>query len=188
MVGGAVTSKRIVGSGFRRISVSMAAALTLFGCAADMVVIPVAPAAPPSGVSPLEGRIVYDGNRDYLPRMLADGTDGARLVFRYGYAVQYGSERTHIAGAMFIPMPILAVPGVMGQNALRVAGHLEVLDGEEVIRVYSASAELKAKASLFYEGETFTDMRRRGLLAVRDSIDAQLVQDRETLIRASKQR
>jgi hypothetical protein len=34
-----------------------------------------------------------------------------------------------------------------------------------------------------WEGETFTEMRRRGLLAVRDSIEAQIHQDRKALER-----
>ena len=114
----------------------------------------------------------------------ADGPADSPVSFRYGYAVKYGSERTSFAGVMFIPPPLLAIPGVMGSNELGVAGQLEVMKGTEIIKTYAASARLKAKASLLYEGETFTEMRRRGLLAVRDSIDAQLARDREALVRA----
>ena len=167
----------------RRMAVMASTAALLAGCAADMIVRPPVHALSGADHRRLEGRIVYDGNRDYLPRLLAEGAADARLVFRYGYVVTYGSERTSFAGAMFIPTPILAVPGVMGKDSIGIAGQLEVLDGERIVKVYSATAELKTKSSLFYEGETLTEMRRRGLLAVRDSIDAQLVKDGAALLR-----
>ncbi|HEV8642484.1 MAG TPA: hypothetical protein VGV13_15435 [Methylomirabilota bacterium] len=153
-------------------------AMFLTGCAAEMLVQPAPDAAAPEFRLP--ARIVYGGNREYLPRNLTDGGSGARLTVRYAYDVVHGGERTNLFGVMFNPAAMLGLP-VIGKDTVAVSGRLEVLRGEEVAKTYDATAALTNRPSLFYEGETYTEMRRRGLLAVRDSIESQVARDRESL-------
>jgi threonine synthase len=57
----------------------------------------------------------------------------------------------------------------MGKNSVAVRGRLEIVKGTEVVKTYESNATLTSRASLLYEGETYSEMRRRGLLGVRDS-------------------
>ena len=104
------------------------------------------------------------------------------ITVRYAYDVVHGSERTHILGVMFNPAAMLGLP-VIGKDTIAVIGRFEVLKDGNVVKTYDAMAALTNRPSLFHEGETYTEMRRRGLLAVRDSIETQVVRDREALSR-----
>src|SRR2546427_1259259 len=149
------------------------------GCAAEMVVEP--PPAPAAGDFRLPAKVLYDGKREYLPRVLSDMVGSVPVTVRYAYDVVHGSERTHIFGVMFNPAAMLGLP-VIGKDTIAVIARLEVLKDGHLVRAYDATAALTNRPSLFYEGDTYTEMRRRGLLAVRDSIETHVVQDREALV------
>ena len=155
--------------------VSMLAAVLFAGCAATVTVTPVLK----SGVvahCQVIGRIAYDGNRDYLPGTLRDTPDAASpLTFRYGHESRYGSAAIPVGVTLLNPLTFVGFP--TGSHDVVVTGVLEVLRGATVVRSYGAAAGLKGTGTMFSEGETFTSMRQRGLLLVRDNIAAQLCAD-----------
>ena len=51
--------------------------------------------------------------------------------------------------------------------------------GDTTIRSYAAA--MKHSGNVFSEGETFTDMRRRGLQLVRDNLTRQLCKDQSVI-------
>ena len=63
-------------------------------------------------------------------------------------------------------------------EAQYVVGNLEIRNGEKVLKTYTAIATLTDQSEF---SETLTEMRRRGLTAVRDNIEAQMYLDSEFL-------
>ena len=75
---------------------------------------------------------------------------------------------------MILPMGYQRV----GHKSQYVVGNLEIRDGEKVVKTYTAMATLNDYSEF---SDTLTEMRRRGLLAVRDNIEAQMYLDGEFL-------
>jgi hypothetical protein len=131
------------------------------------------------------GKIDYDGNRDYLPRILVDDPAlQSPVVYRYLHAAEYGTQSVPDLLALFNPLTLVGFP--TGGNMVRIAGKLDVVVDNLVVRSYSAGAALDKTRSL-YAGETYTDLRKMGLIAVRDNIEAQLCRDVEFLAGIAKQ-
>lgn len=127
----------------------------------------------------IKGRIVYEGNKAYLPRVLSDEpASNSKLTLKYTYDVIYGKHDVPSAVALFNPLTIAGFP--TGENTTTVLGKLDVIQGGEVIKSYNASCILKQTQNLFSEG-TFTELRRQGLLAVRDNIEVQIYLDKTYL-------
>jgi len=154
--------------------------LFLTGCATKTVITPqVAETARLSNFQ-IKGIIEYDGNRDYLPRTISDESiSDTMLNFQYSYDVAYGRDKTPQAIPLFNPLTLIGCP--VGENTLVVKGKLVLLKGKEVLKEYSATCGLEKTRSLFSEGETFSELRKRGLIAVRDNIEAQMCQDSDFL-------
>jgi hypothetical protein len=68
-----------------------------------------------------------------------------------------------------------------GTDAVVVAGVLEIVKDGALLKRYEKSVVLKKDKTVFSEGETLTEMRKKGLLLVRDQIDLQLVEDQQIL-------
>ncbi len=157
----------------------------LQGCAARMVTTP-AMEGTAQGEIRLEGKIRYDGNREYLPRTLADVSgESAPLVLKYSYDVKHGRDAVPQLLPLFNPLSLVGFP--IGEDTLAVEGRLEILRGEEVIKVYTAACLLESTRNLFWPGETYSEMRRKGLAAVRENIERQMQRDRDTLESLSRQ-
>jgi hypothetical protein len=58
---------------------------------------------------------------------------------------------------------------------------LEILKTGRVVKTYTGTAGVRQYRSWWWEGQTATEMRRRGLLMVRDSIEGQMYQERGAL-------
>lgn len=171
----------MISNGQRRFSGKHAVLLMicfyLFGCGTTMMVTPAIDTPPPPDLR-IGGKIVYDGNREYLPRIIAD-EPGSGLVFTYSYNVAYWKSETPEAIPLFNPLTTFGFP--IGENALIIQGKLDVQGERGINKSYVAMCRFKKTRSLFYEGDTFTEMRKQGLLAVRDSIEGQLCKDRDSL-------
>ena len=160
-------------------TLGVAVVMLLSGCAAKMVTTPEIQASPNADVR-LQGKILYDGNREYLPRMLADASiDPIELGFRYSYDVKYGRDSVPRVLPLFNPLTIVGFP--IGEDTLAVEAHLAILKGEEVIKTYTAACLLESTRNIFWPGETYSELRRKGLMAVRDNIENQMLRDREFL-------
>ncbi|MEW6571699.1 MAG: hypothetical protein AB1390_11115 [Nitrospirota bacterium] len=128
----------------------------------------------------LKGKIVYEGNKEYLPRILIDeSVPDSDYAFRYTYNADYGGRDTPDVVAFINPFNVVGFP--TGKNTLIITGRLDILKGEEILKSYIATCALKKTRSLLVEGETLSEMRKKGLIAVRDNIEVQVCQDRELL-------
>jgi hypothetical protein len=171
----------------------LSAVILLFGCTPNMVTTPDI-AVIPYGDFSLGGEIDYDGNKEYLPRTVtADASLGHPLILRYRYEVTYDgvavpSLITYISPLTTFVFPIsVDTVVVTGADTVVVAGKLEILKGGSVVKTYSAECMLDKTRTIFSEGETLSEIRKRGLLAVRDSIEAQMYADQDMLRDIDKQ-
>jgi len=158
------------------------AALALSACGTQMAVTPaVEPVATIDFT--LLGTVVYDGKPEYLPRTVAHQA-AAPLTLRYIYEVAYGKDKTHEAAVLFNPLTLIGFP--IGQDTVAVSGRLEISRGNEVAKTYTATSGFEKTRNLFYEGDTFSELRLRGLQCVRENIEAQMQRDRDVLSTLSK--
>ena len=152
--------------------------ILLYGCATTMEIKPQV--AQIDNVDfRIKGKIIYEGNKEYLPRVLVDEPiSDNQLIFKYMYKAVYGKHDVPDLVALYNPLTIVGFP--TGENTLTIIGKLDVLKGEEVIKSYMATCILEKTRSLFSEG-TFTEMRKKGLIAVRDNIETQMYLDKDYL-------
>ncbi|HYA19834.1 MAG TPA: hypothetical protein VEG25_04210 [Burkholderiales bacterium] len=145
------------------------------GCGTTMVVTPeVKPTF--NNDFRMKGQIVYDGNRDYFPRTIAeDSLDKSGLVFRYKYEVAYGKDNLPQAIPLFNPLTLVGFP--VGEDTVVIVGHMEILRENGVVKTYTATCAFDKKRSMYWEGDTLTELRKKGLIAVRDNIETQMNQD-----------
>ena len=123
----------------------------------------------------------YDGKPDYLPgALIADQTASGAVAFRYTFETQYGLKEIEPILALVNPLTLVGFP--VGSDSLIVTGRVDVVRDDAIARSYAAVASMKRSSTVFSEGETFTEMRRRGLLIVRDNLSGQLCHDRALLV------
>lgn len=157
----------------------LSAAILFSGCAPNVVITPDITVIP-TGDFLLGGKIDYDGNKEYLPRTVrADPSLEPLPILRYRYEVTYGRDAVPQALPLFNPLTIVGFP--IGADTVVVTGKLEILKGSSAIKTYTAVCILDKHRTIFSEGETMSEIRKRGLLAVRDNIEAQMYVDRDLL-------
>ena len=132
----------------------------------------------------IHAQVRYDGKTQYLPiALVVDETASGRTVFRYVYEAQYGLQEIPPGITLVNPLALFGFP--TGSDHVVVTGKLDLVRDETTLRSYAAAVAMKRTGTIFSEGETFTDMRRRGLVLVRENIGRQLCKDRaaiETLL------
>jgi hypothetical protein len=155
------------------------ACIALSGCVTHVAVTPqVADKNPPR--CQIRALVSYDGKAEYLPTaLLPDTTASSGTLVRYSFAAQYGLKE--MSPFLQIVNPLLIVGFPTGSDSIVVTGQVDMLRGETVLRSYAAAASMKRSGSIFSEGDTFTEMRRRGLLLVRDNLSSQLCKDEAVL-------
>ncbi len=161
------------------VAIGLFCTFLLFGCATSMEVTPKVEQINNIDFQ-IKGKIIYDGNREYLPRVIVDESiSDSGLTFQYTYNAIYGKHDVPEVVALFNPLNIVGFP--TGENSLTIIGKLDILKGKELIKSYTATCVLEKTRNLFSEGETFSEIRKKGLIAVRDNIEAQIYQDRDFL-------
>lgn len=158
----------------------IASCLALPGCATEVVITPqLADKSTPK--CQIHAAVRYDGKPDYLPSALVPDSSASGIsVIRYSYEAQYGLKE--FSPILLLVNPLVLVGFPTGNDNLVVTGRVDVVRGDTTLRSYAAAAAMKRSATVFYEGETFTEMRRRGLLLVGDNLSQQLCKDQETLV------
>lgn len=150
--------------------------VALSGCATQVM---VAPQVSGPADCTVRGHLSFAGNPEYLPPVLLDDAAApVDAVVRYGYRVDYDLRQIPAEVQWVNPLHLIGMP--TGAGALTVVARLDVERGGVPVRSFAAVASLKRSQSMFGEGETFTDMRRRALLLVRDNIAAQVCADLPT--------
>jgi hypothetical protein len=139
-------------------------------CTAKLNVLPEVSKYPDQVEVLLRGGLVYEGKPEYLPRTIAGQRDGGnKLTLHYAYEDSHNRREI---------LKLTQGYQQVGSKSQYVVGNLEIRDGEKVIKKYTAVATLTGWSEY---SETLTEMRRRGLLAVRDNIEAQMYLDGELL-------
>jgi len=124
----------------------------------------------------ITGPIQFEGKGAYLPRTISEGAPSEYgLNFRYTTTETQDRDSWDVL-AFFNPLTIVGFP--TGKRVSTVIGKLEVLKEIEVVRSYTATCLQEAYRGIYY-GASFSELRRRGLAAVRDNIEAQMSRDRE---------
>lgn len=155
------------------------ACVALAGCATSVSLTPQLPDKQ-IPTCRLQAAVQYDGRPEYLPAALAgdSGTPGP-VAFRYSFEAQYGLKPVNDFVAFVNPLELFGFP--VSSDNMVVTGRVDVLRGDAVIRSYGAAASMKRSSTVFSEGESFTDMRRRALMLVRDNLSGQLCHDEALL-------
>jgi hypothetical protein len=155
--------------------------IVVTGCGTTMVMNPQTPKYNGAIDFRIKGKIVYQGNREYLPKTIMDDPNSvSALTIRYEYDVTYGRDDVHQALPLFNPLTIIGCP--IGEDTLAACGKLEILQGEKSLKSYAACCAFQKTRGLFYEGDTFSELRKKGLLEVRNNIEMQMYQDRDFLM------
>ena len=156
------------------------ACITLAGCATSVTLTPKLPDKQVSTCQ-LHGAVQYDGKPEYLPAALGGepGPPGP-VAFRYSFEAQYGLNPMNDFIQLVNPLELFGFP--VSSDNMVVTGRVDVVRGDTVIRSYGAAAAMKRSSTQFSEGESFTDMRRRGLMLVRDNLSGQLCHDEALLV------
>jgi hypothetical protein len=156
-------------------------ALGFGGCATSVTLTPRL-SGTTSRNCEIHAPVRYDGNPDYLPTVLVQDANVSQAVtLRYRYDVNYDAQPLPDVATMVNPLTIFGFP--TGHDYISIVGSLEFIRADATVRSYGAAAGLKRTGTVFGEGDSFTDMRRRGLLLVRDNISVQLCRDRTVLAR-----
>ena len=160
---------------------SALACVALAGCTTTAVVITPQLAGTNTATCQIHVKVRFEGKPDYLPAALVtDPAASGPVTFRYAYDAQYGLKETNPFLVMVNPLTMVGFP--TGSDNLVITGRVDVVRADETVRSYAAAAAMKRSSSVFYEGETFTEMRRRGLLLVRDNLSVQLCHDEGLLV------
>jgi len=139
-----------------------------------ILVLPVVPKLNDAVPILLKGKIIFDGKEEYIPRTI--GSIDAR---QDGMTIRYEYEDVHDRHETRIPFYLLGDVQPSGVKTATVFGRLTVLNGEKVVKRYEAIAALSTPSE---RGQTLTELRKLGLLAVRDSIEGQMSRDSEYLL------
>lgn len=126
------------------------------------------------------GQIEYDGNADYLPQTVKHGKGDADLpLIKYSYNVVYGKDAVPELLPLFNPLSIVGFP--IGSDNIVIVGGLEIAKNGDT-KQYISTCVFDKNRNLFYEGDTFSELRKKGLLMVRQNIESQMLKDREFLL------
>jgi hypothetical protein len=164
------------------IFVNFVFAILIFGCTTKMVVAPQIEKPDKVSDFKIKAKIDYDGKYDYLPRtVISESVPGSDVFISYKYVENYGRDNIHPALPLYNPLTIVGFP--IGENTLVVSSKLTIFKEKEVLKEYSCSCAMENTRSIFSEGETFSELRKKGLIAVRDNIESQMYNDKDFLLK-----
>jgi len=163
------------------VSVVIAICAALAACAETRISVP-SPATPAATAAFVCGKLEYAGsNREWLPRAMRDVSADTHRAIRYAYEVEYGIDDE---SAFDLFNPFLVFGATKSEDSMYVLGVLTLSADGKPIKEYRENITLEKAKSLFSEGETLTEIRRQGLLRLRELMDAHLVEDRTALAAA----
>lgn len=128
----------------------------------------------------VSGKIDYSGQPDYLPNTISDNHDeSSDIKIKYEYMVSYGGTKpsTDIITA-FIPTTLLGTP--TGNNELVIQGKLDIYKNSIVTKSYMSECIVRKPRNV-WSGINYTELRRKGLIAIKENIELQMMYDRDVL-------
>jgi hypothetical protein len=125
----------------------------------------------------LYGPIDYKGNWDYVPRTVSNKpSHPTALSFKYAYNIVYGGTTIHQdLVTAFIPTTLIGTP--TGKNDVQVSAKLDIYKGPSIVKSYISVCNVTQLRGLFVGGINLTELRRKGLMAVKANIETQMATD-----------
>ena len=162
----------------RKLAFTIALGVLLAACAPTQISRPP-PQAPLEQTAFLCGKLQYTGsNPEWVPRALRDVPADTARTLHFEYEIGYGIDDE---SAFDLFNPLLIVGATKSKDSMYVLGLLTLERDGKTIKSYRETITLEKSKSIFSEGETLTEIRRQGLLRLRDVIDARLSADRAVL-------
>ncbi|MDD4884693.1 hypothetical protein [Sulfuricurvum sp.] len=118
--------------------------------------------------------ITYDGDKEYFPYGIRE-SQSAKCKATYRYTIKNINTDTEEKGFLYYINPLNIADFMIDDNATVVEGKLTMDDGNGDSKTFAASCTASEKLFLYHFGESSTP-EKACLEAVRDNIDAQLVQ------------
>lgn len=154
--------------------------LALYGCAEIAKTNAIGNEITVPSTVHLCGAVEYRNyNTDYLPLSLNDDPTYSDIFITYQYEVKYGIEED-TAFDLFNPFLIFGVE--KSEDAVVVNGQLNIKSGSNFEKEYRETVILNKSKTLYSEGSTLSELRREGLIQLRDKIDALLISDKDLFI------
>jgi len=151
--------------------------IALYGCAITKSSVSPIGNVSEANRSVLCGVVIYEGhNNDYLPMSIQHSPDRKNVLIHYQYEIKYGVE-DDTAFDLFNPLLLFGMP--KSEDNVMVLGKLEIKTDSGFEKVYEEVIVLRKSKTIFSEGETLTDIRRKGLTQLRNKIDSAISADRD---------
>ncbi len=130
----------------------------------------------------LHGPVDYDRNWDYVPRTISNKKGSpSGLSFKYIYNIKYSGTTMHQdLMTLYIPTSILGTP--TGRNDVQVSAQLDVYQDKSIVKSYISVCYVSKTRGMLIGGINYTELRKKGLMAVKENIESQMVQDKEFLL------
>ena len=155
--------------------------LLFLGCTQLILLPDVAQYSDPPQVL-VRGKIIYEGNPQYLPRTVEEVKDNVDACVLVKYTLDESHTRADYvaigSGTYKLNMQSSSGGTHIGKKGWTIAASLEVLAGDKLIKEYTALAFSEGHGQV---GDTLTEMRKKALLAVRQNSEAQMRGDAEVL-------
>lgn len=151
----------------------------LAACADTRISGPAAPDRFTPSSSFVCAALEYTGsNPEWVPRAIRNVPGDTQRVVRFEYDIRYGLDDED---AFTLFNPLLIVGATKSLDSIYILGRLAIAGDGKPVAEYREVLTLEKSKSLFSEGETLTEIRRQGLLRLRDVMDAHLQTDRAKL-------
>jgi hypothetical protein len=151
--------------------------LLFSGCGTHMDVKPEVPGGQVDFT--LRGKVTYEGNWEYVPKTISNKEiDNGILSFNYAYNVLYGgTAMQQDIVTILLPTTMFGTP--TGESDVQIRAKLDVVNGSNLIKSYVSVCNIVSPRGVFAGGTNFTEIRKRGLMAVKENIEFQMVQDKD---------
>jgi hypothetical protein len=156
--------------------------LFFFGCAPTLFVTPRVEQVECKNFQ-IKGKIDYNGKKENLPRVISEeAISDSKITFRYVH--DYRGVVTSESHREFNPFS----GGLLGylipktRSNYKFSGELEVLKEGESIKAYKATVSSSRQEGYFSEKER-SEMDDRGLVEIRNNIEAQICHDKDFLLK-----
>jgi hypothetical protein len=136
----------------------------------------------------LQCKLLFEGNRAYLPSTVSDSKE-TDVSIDYGYKIFYDStsaEKELLSSYIFMsPYTFLGLP-TGGDDVLAVA-KLVIRKKEQDVKTYFAQAKVCKTRSIFAGAVDKTELRRLALMAIKENLENQMLNDYEMLSKLTKE-
>ncbi|MGD0289263.1 MAG: hypothetical protein ABSC63_06370 [Candidatus Binataceae bacterium] len=161
--------------------VALLASTVVLGCTIQQPNLAPQVAEAPAQPLPFKGRLI-DGDPSELPPAVAMSLSHTSTV-TFAYREELSHDEYHIPLIVSAFDPVTYVGAPLGDYGVTAFASLSIVDGDRVVRDYTAKAHVTKSYSLYSE-PTHQELERAARTAVRKTIDQKLYRDAAQLAAA----